>query len=99
MASGNIKKKRVSRQYYVFFLACFASLLGLLVYILGAKIISFPHQWIPNINKDIPDVTLQPRTTRLFFAGVSVHLGVNFVLQFFYIFLNPNKTDQVKLKK
>ena len=99
MASGNIKKKRVSRQYYVFFLACFASLLGLLIYILGAKIISFPHQWIPNINKDIPDVTLQPRTTRLFFAGVSVHLGVNFVLQFFYIFLNPNKTDQVKLKK
>jgi hypothetical protein len=40
----NIKKKRVSRQYQVFFFACLASLLGLLVYILGAKKISFPHQ-------------------------------------------------------
>jgi len=42
--ASNIKKKRVSRQYQIFFLACFASLLGLLVYILGAKRITFPHQ-------------------------------------------------------
>jgi len=40
--ASNIKKKRVSRQYYVFFFACLASLLGLFVYILGAKKIHFP---------------------------------------------------------
>ncbi|MEG7978613.1 MAG: hypothetical protein NY202_01500 [Mollicutes bacterium UO1] len=40
----NIKRKRVSRQYYVFFFTCLASLIGLFVYILGAKKISFPHQ-------------------------------------------------------
>jgi hypothetical protein len=40
----NIKKRRVDRQYYVFFFACLASLAGLFVYLLGAKRIPFPVQ-------------------------------------------------------
>jgi len=35
----------------------------------------------------------------LFFAGISIHLQVNFFLQFFFALLNPEKGDQVKLKK
>jgi len=39
------------------------------------------------------------KATKLFFSGISVHLGVNFVLQFFFIFLNPDKMDRVKFQK
>ena len=93
--ASNIKKKRVSRQYQVFFFSCLASLLGLLVYILGAKKIPFPHQWMQGIEGAKEGV----KATKLFFSGISVHLGVNFVIQFFFIFLNPDKMDQVKFKK
>src|SRR3954452_24320095 len=96
--ASNVKKKRVSRQYQVFFLACLVSLLGLLVYLLGAKKIPFPHQWMPLINNDNKDMALV-RNTRLFFSGISVHLQVNFFLQFFFILLNPDKMDQVKMKR
>jgi hypothetical protein len=41
----------------------------------------------------------KPVESFLFFSGISVHLGVNFVLQFFYIFLNPDKMDRVKFQK
>lgn len=96
--ASNIKKKRVSRQYQIFFFACLASLIGLLVYIIGAKRIPFPHHWMPSINQDNKDMALA-RSTRLFFSGISVHLQVNFFLQFFFILLNPDKMDQAKVKK
>ena len=92
--ASNIKKKRISRQYQVFFFACLASLLGLLVYILGAKKIHFPSQWLPKRNDGKETVE-----SFLFFSGISVHLGVNFVIQFFFIFLNPDKMDRVKFQK
>ena len=39
------------------------------------------------------------KATKLFFTGVGVHLQVNFFLQFFFILLNTEKMDQVKLKR
>ncbi|WP_322632492.1 hypothetical protein [endosymbiont DhMRE of Dentiscutata heterogama] len=92
--ASNVKKKRVSRQYQVFFWACLASLLGLLVYILGAKKIHFPNQWMPKGGEG-----KDPVKSFLFFSGISVHLQVNFVISMFYMFLNPDKMDQVKLQK
>jgi len=91
--ASNIKRKRISRQYYVFLFACLASLLGLLIYILGSKKISFPSQWMSPVKGKTPV------ESKLFFSGISVHLNVNFVLWFFFILLNPDKMDQVKLKK
>ncbi|MDR1670483.1 MAG: hypothetical protein LBR43_02020 [Spiroplasmataceae bacterium] len=89
----NIKKRRVDRQYYVFFFACLASLAGLFVYLLGAKRIPFPVQWLPkNSDGNIPD-------SKLFFSGVEVHLQVNFFLGLFFTLLNTDKMDQIKLKK
>ncbi|MCE8168467.1 MAG: hypothetical protein I3273_07900 [Candidatus Moeniiplasma glomeromycotorum] len=87
--ASNVKKKRISRQRYIFILTLLASLVGLLVYILGAKKISFPSQWMPG---EIPK-------GNLFFAGISVHLGVNIFLSLFFVLLNPDKMDQVKLRK
>jgi uncharacterized membrane protein (DUF485 family) len=92
--ADNIKKKRINRQYYFFFFACLASLLGLLVYILATKKIDFPNQWMPARADGKSTVT-----NNLFFTGISIHLQVNFFLQLFFIFLNPEKMDQVKLKK
>lgn len=92
--ASNIKKKRISRQYYVFFFACLASLVGLLIYILGAKKISFPDQWLPALPDNKPTVK-----NNLFFSGISVHLQVNFVLWFFLLLINTDKMDPVKVKK
>jgi hypothetical protein len=72
--TSNIKKKRVSRQYYIFFFSCLASLIGLLVYILGTTKIPFPKQWLPDRLDD--EKTAE---SFLFFTGISVHLQVNFV--------------------
>jgi hypothetical protein len=39
------------------------------------------------------------KATKLFLFGVGIHLQVNFFLQFFFMFLNPDKMDQVKMKR
>jgi len=46
-----------------------------------------------------PNGSVAPVKSNLFFSGISVHLQVNFFLQFFFALLNPEKGDQVKLKK
>jgi len=39
------------------------------------------------------------KATKLFLFGISIHLQVNFFLQFFFMFLNPDKMDQAKMKR
>jgi hypothetical protein len=39
------------------------------------------------------------QVTKLFFSGISIHLQVNFVLGLFFILLNPDKMDRVKMKR
>ena len=90
------QKRRISRKYYGFFLACLASLAGLLVYILARHKIPFPHQWLPNINH--PDAEAV-KATKLFFAGIGIHLQVNFALGIVFMLLNPEKMDRIKLQK
>lgn len=90
---SNIKKRRIDRQYYVFFFACLASLVGIFVYILGAKKIPFPVDWLPK------DSDGKVPASKLFFSGVSVHLNVNFFLGMIFTLLNTEKMDYVKLKK
>ncbi|MCE8159321.1 MAG: hypothetical protein I3273_06650 [Candidatus Moeniiplasma glomeromycotorum] len=92
------RKKRIRRQRLGFFLACFASLAGLLVYILGRHKIPFPHKWIPNINGNTPEIT-QARNTKLFFAGLGIHLNVNFFFGALLMFLNTEKMDRIKFRK
>ncbi|MCE8162615.1 MAG: hypothetical protein I3273_02435 [Candidatus Moeniiplasma glomeromycotorum] len=87
------QKRRISRKYYGFFLACLASLVGLLVYILARYKIPFPHQWLPNIKNS------NAGATRLFFAGISIHLQVNFALGMAFMVLNPEKIDRIKFQK
>jgi preprotein translocase subunit SecY len=90
---SNIKKRRIDRQYYVFFFACLASLAGLFIYLLGARKIPLPVEWLPKDSYgNIP-------VNKLFFSGVSVHLNVNFFLGMFFTLLNTEKMDHVKLKK
>lgn len=96
--ASNIKKKRASRQYYAFLFACLASLLGLFIYLLGAKKIPFPHQWIPGINSGDEQMKAL-KATKLLLFGISIHLQVNIALQFFFILLNPEKMDRVKFQK
>lgn len=95
MASSS-RKQRIRRQRYLFLWGCLASLTGLIFYIFCRYKIPFPSQWLPNINsekaKDIDKI-------RLFFSGISINLQVNFALGFFFMLLNPEKMDQVKLKK
>ncbi|WNE40320.1 MAG: Protein translocase subunit SecY [Mycoplasmataceae bacterium] len=90
---SNIKKRRIDRQYYVFFFACLASLAGLLVYLLGVRKIPLPVEWLPK-NSDGKILA-----SKLFFSGISVHLNVNFILGIFFTLLNTEKMDYVKLKK
>ena len=69
--------KRIRRQRLGFFLACLASFVGLLVYIIGRHKIPFPHDWIPNIKHKNMEAA---RATKLFFVGIGIHLNVNFLL-------------------
>lgn len=86
------QKKRIKRQQLGFFLACLVSLAGLLVYIVGRHKIPFPHKWIPNLDQ-------KAQATRLFFAGISIHLNVNFFLGAVLMFLNLEKMDRLKVRK
>ncbi|MEG7978612.1 MAG: hypothetical protein NY202_01495 [Mollicutes bacterium UO1] len=38
-------------------------------------------------------------STKLFLFGISIHLQVNFFLGMIFSLLNPEKMDQVKLRK
>jgi hypothetical protein len=53
---------------------------------------------MPGINGS-DDKTKALAATKLFFSGISVHLQVNFFLGLFFILLNPDKMDQVKLQR
>ena len=88
------QKKRIRQQRYVFFLACLASLAGLVFYICGRHKIRLPLQWLPKIS----DLS-ESEKPRLFCFGINIHLQVNFALGFLFMFFNREKTDQVKLKK
>jgi len=89
--TSQIKKKRVLRQYYTFFLACACSLIGLIFFLLGKNKIPFPDQWLLKGKAKTP--------TYLFFLGIGIHLQVNFVLGFFFLFINTKNTDYLKVKK
>ena len=90
------RKKRISRKYYGFFVACLASLAGLLIYILARHKIPFPHQWLPKINQEGMEAL---KATKLFFAGIGIHLQVNFALGMVFMLLNLEKIDRLKVQK
>ncbi|WNE40550.1 MAG: Protein translocase subunit SecY [Mycoplasmataceae bacterium] len=92
--TSSIKKRRISQKYYVFLFSCLASLLGLFVYLLGARKIPLPIGWLSRDSQGN-----LPVKSNLFFSGVEVHLQVNFVLGLFFTLLNTDKMDQLKLKK
>jgi len=92
--ADNSKGRRIRQRRYVFFFACLASLLGLAFYIFGRHKIPFPHQWLPKIDSDE-----SLKATKLFFSGISIHLQINFFLGMFFMLLNTEKMDQIKLRK
>jgi hypothetical protein len=94
--ANNSQKKRVRQQRYIFLLACLASLAGLIFYIFCRYRIPFPTKWLPNIDSQGNEAV---KNYKLFFTGIGIHLQINFALGLFFTLLNPEKMDQVKLKK
>ncbi|KLL02327.1 MAG: hypothetical protein MRERC_2c053 [Mycoplasmataceae bacterium RC_NB112A] len=90
------RKKRISRQYLGFFLACLVSLAGLLIYLLGRHKIPFPHQWISNINNKN---MVTAKATKLFLNGIGIHLNISFFFGVVFMFLDLEKIDRLKVQK
>lgn len=94
MISEN-KRKRNIQKYYDFFWACFVSLTGLIIYLLGKRFIPFPHYWLSGCNDSI-----LLREEKLFLFGISIYSLINWFLSYFFYFLNFNqKLDYIKVRK
>jgi hypothetical protein len=88
------KKKRTFQKYYDFFMACFWSLLGLVVYLLGIYLIPFPSLFF---SKDSSETQ-----KHLFSYGISIHSSVSFFLGILFHLLsvaNKKKIDYLKVRK
>jgi preprotein translocase subunit SecY len=93
--TNSSKRRRIIQKYYVFFVSCFWSLLGLVFFLLGKYYFPFPHR---EFNEKIVTAESFPEEIKvekkLFFLAMSSHFWASFLSEIFFFILNFGKEDR-----
>lgn len=96
MQRNSNKDKRIRLKYWKFYRSFFLTLICLFVYFLGKKIIPFPLNGLLPVKEGSKPVTLFP-------SGISFHLQIGFLVNYFFsaynLIFDSNNKNKEKLEK